>query len=177
MTRFLLFVVCLTAVGAATQRVPDPPLPELLTVAARYVEEYEKAFAAIVSEERYEQTANAPAAGTGPRRRIMRSDLLTYHSPAAGWIAFRDVVEVDGKPIPDHADRLAKLVHEPTSDALEDARRASLESARFNLGSMPRTVNVPTSALLFLRREKQPRGQFKLDGMKTVAKLRVALVT
>lgn len=164
------------AVGAGPQRTPDPTVPQLLTAAGAYIADYERSFATIVSEERYEQTANMAAARGGPSRRVMKSDLLTYHSGDAGWIAFRDVVEVDGVPVPDRTERLLKLVYEPTSHALDDALRSTIESGRYNIGNMARTINVPTIGLVFLRRENQARAAFEFDGMKTLGTMRVALV-
>jgi hypothetical protein len=48
------------------------------------------------------------------------------------------------------------------------------ESARFNLGSIVRTINMPTLALMFLRKDMQERSTFtrggtkKIDGYATV---------
>ena len=58
----------------------------------------------------------------------------------------------------------AELVFAPTADGLEDARRATAESARYNIGAMRRTLNVPTIALMFLRPENQARAEFTLGG-------------
>ncbi len=51
----------------------------------------------------------------GPRqKRDLKSDVLIVRGPAGErWMQFRDVFEVDGKPIRDRAERLAKLFLEP----------------------------------------------------------------
>ncbi len=173
----LLSLACgAVAVGAVSQRTADPALPDLLAAAGTYIAEYEKAFESVVSEERYEQTANARAAGSGLRRRVMKSDVLTFNAGPLGWMAFRDVLEVDGVPVGDQPERLLKLVADPSRDAVEDAKRVTEESARYNIGSMTRTINVPTTALVFLRRENQARSAFELGGMKTVAGRQVAVL-
>ena len=98
---FALLVLRLPVVRAQ-QRAADPAVRGVLKAADEYVAQYESSFGAIVSEERYEQTANSRAAGNGPTKRVMRSDVLTYYNGAAGWIGFRDVIEVDGHEVGDH---------------------------------------------------------------------------
>ena len=70
-------------------------------------------------------------------------------------MGFRDVFQVDGRAIRDHEDRLMKLVTQPASDSIAQAKRMADESARFNLGSIVRTINMPTLALMFLRSDMQ----------------------
>ncbi len=72
---------------------------------------------------------------------------------AAGWITFRDVLTVNKRPIRDREERLLKLLQSPEASALAQARRIAQESARFNLGRITRTMNVPDMALEYL----QPR--------------------
>jgi hypothetical protein len=55
-------------------------------------------------------------------------------------------------------------VYAPTADALDDARRSTAESARYNIGDMTRTINVPTIALMLLRLENQTRAEFTSGG-------------
>ena len=95
----------------------------------------------------------------------VRSDLLTIRDEAEGWIGFRDVYEIDGRPTRDRTDRLAKLFLEPLPDSRAQAIRIAEESARFNLApQVPRTINVPLLALQFLRSANQARSQFTLAG-------------
>ena len=56
---------------------------------------------------------------TTPRRkRTLRSDFLLVRYPEdTHWQAFRDVAEVDGKPVRDHDARLTKLFLEPPERA------------------------------------------------------------
>lgn len=171
----MVAAICAVTVVVGAQRQKDPTIPELLEAAGKYVTEYEKQFSGVVSEERYQQTADALAA-RGPRNRILQSDMLMFNGGALGWIGFRDVYEVDGLPVRDHTDRLLKILTNPAPDALEQARRVTDESARHNLGNITRTINIPTMALVFVRAENQKRSTFTFEGMKTVDKLRVAEV-
>ena len=65
-----------------------------------------------------------------------------------GWSGFRDVVEVDGKPVSDRRDRLLSLLTGPAGGEAE-LRRIADESARYNVGPVIRNFNVPTTALFF----------------------------
>jgi hypothetical protein len=173
----LAFVTAIIAssVTVAAQSQRNPTVPELLAAAAKYLDGYEKQFSAVVSEERYQQSAD-PLAARGVRQRILRSDLIVINAGQAGWISLRDVYEVDGLPVRDRADRLMKLVTEPAPDSFAQALRVAEESARFNLGTVWRTINTPTTALMFLRRDDQDRSTFKFEGLKTVDGVRVAEV-
>jgi hypothetical protein len=83
-------------------------------------------------------------------------------------MAFRDVYEVDGQAVRDHDTRLQKLFLDTPSQAVEQARRIVAESARFNLGTLRRDINVPTMALKYLRASNQPRSVFTVAGRKDV---------
>jgi hypothetical protein len=82
-------------------------------------------------------------------------------------LCFRDVFEVDGKTLPDHLERLARLLAAPAANsasAASEANHIAAESARYNLGSITRNFNVPTMALTFLKREQQARSSFRDAG-------------
>jgi hypothetical protein len=83
---------------------------------------------------------------------------------AAGWVTFRDVLTVDKRPIRDREERLLKLLQSPQANALAQARRIADESARFNLGRITRTMNVPDMALEYL----QPRhaGRIRFEALR-----------
>jgi hypothetical protein len=143
--------------------VPDPELDITLARVDAYLQAYLRSYTNIVAEERYDQrlentntiemrlgrlprTYNASSVG-----RVLKSDLLMVSTPSLGrWLPFRDVFEVDGKPVRDREDRLKRLFIEAPANALNDARRITEESARYNLGSIDRTINVPTLALELL---------------------------
>jgi hypothetical protein len=85
------------------------------------------------------------------------------------WLAFRDVVEVDGRAVRDRQERLRRLFLAPPADALAQARAIAFESARYNIGDMVRTVNVPTLALEFLETAAQKRSRFRKAREERVA--------
>jgi hypothetical protein len=76
-----------------------------------------------------------------------------------GWMGFRDVVEVDGRKVEDRAARLVESLMSPAA-SYDEARRISDESARFNIGSVLRNFNVPTTALFFFKTDRLDRFKF-----------------
>jgi hypothetical protein len=146
----------------------EPSLATVLARAAAYVADYQTRLAGIVAEEHYRQNVQSTSRGGRITRqfRQLRSDVLMV-KPAAGadaWLQFRDVFEVDRKPIRDRDQRLYKLFVEPSESPASARTQAELiqaESARYNIGPVMRTVNMPILALLFLERSVQPIITFK----------------
>ena len=154
------------AASTVTTGVAQAPAPlaiaDLLDHAAAYVAKYEEQFAAVVSEEHYTQSESRVAGLT--RRRDLKSDVLVVNVGVGGWMGFRDVYEVDGRPVRDHDQRLTRLFVEATADTITHARDIADESARYNLGTVKRNINVPTMALAFLRRDNLSRSTFSIEG-------------
>ena len=144
-----------------------PALQALVQQATDSVATYEKQFSGLVSEERYTQVVRIHAQTT--IRRVLRSDVVFVHEPGAGWYGFRDVYEVDGTAVRDRDQRLKKLFVDAGSDVLARANAIVAESARFNVGSIARNINLPTLALSFVRRENLSRSRFAPGGVGTVA--------
>ena len=102
------------------------------------------------------------------------------------WLGFREVLPVDGKPVPDSAHRLAEIFAvtvrlkpdttkgaETTRGAgatasLSQARRIAEESARYNVGPIYRTINDPSFVLEFLDGRNGHRMRFSKNGEETV---------
>jgi len=132
-------------------------LDELVDRASDYVVLYEKNFVGVVAEESYRQTVHGGRAGTDlrgfpieapPQRRDLKSDVLLVRAPAGDrWIQFRDVFEVDGKPVRDRDERLTKLFLQPSADRQRQEEDIAAASARYNIGAVNRTVNMPVLAL------------------------------
>jgi hypothetical protein len=159
--------LCVTGIvrpGAAAALQPQPTeatLDAVLERASAWVASFERELGVMVVEERLEQQARRP----GDRialRSVVRSDLLLLHRSAeGGWLPFRDVFEVDGRGVRDRDERLQKLFLEHPETALNEGARITRESSRYNLGSVIRTINVPTFALMFL--EKSYAGRFRFS--------------
>jgi tetratricopeptide (TPR) repeat protein len=157
----LAVAVCL----ARPERLVAQDVTGLLARASAYLAEYERSFSVVVSEEHYEQYwVNAPSSTT----RTMRSEVIATNVGEDAWVAFRDVFEVDGRAIRDRDERLQRLFLETPSQAVAQATRLLEESARFNLGSLQRNINVPTMALAYLRGSNQSRSRFKIAARETI---------
>ena len=176
--------IAFTVAPAAASFVPEAHSAELdaaLAAAAGYLEQYEHRISAIGAEEAYEQVVvppggtvvgdsrgrqtlvNAPAATIS---RKTRANIMTISLGARGWVAFRDIFELDGRPVRDRQERLSRILQNVTPDSLDQARRIAAESARYNLDPnathIDRTINVPMTALFYLRAANQPRSSFRL---------------
>lgn len=158
---------------AAQSSGQTPTVAALLEAGGKYVADYDKKFSAVVSEEKYDQTATQPGFRI-PQRRTLISDVILINAGIAGWISLRDVFQVDGSPVRDHTDRLLKLLTNPAPDAYQQALRLVQEGARFNIGNLSRSINVPSTALRFVRQDMQSRSKFSVNGLKTVDGNRVA---
>ena len=159
----------------------------VLNNATAYVERYEPALGLVIAEEEYDQRApltdlafratevpsgNRYASATGRRslrarreyhEQRTKSDFLMLRLPTTDnqWVGFRVVVEVNGREVRDRMDRVQDVLTRPTESAIEQWRAMADESARFNLGDVLRSTNVPTFALVVLHREHRDRFEFK----------------
>jgi hypothetical protein len=148
--------------------VPPVLLGVMLTRTAQYVTSFQQQFASVIGEERYRQQFTVERAVDSETlavrlvktSRSLRSELsFAWFSDVPGWFGFRDVIDVDGKPVKDRDRRLAALFFEkPTGKLL---KRALQESARYNLGTIRRNFNVPMVALQFLGADVASRFRFE----------------
>jgi hypothetical protein len=162
-TLLAALVVLVAVAHPAGVRQPSPAdLATVLAAAGRYLDQYEREVTAVIAHEDYQQHILAER-----KNRTLKSDLLILADVDVGWIEFRDIFEVDGLAVRDRDERIARLFMKPNPNALEQARRISAEGARFNLSPsrtrFNRTLNVPLTALRFLRRQNQVRSTFQIE--------------
>jgi VWFA-related protein len=169
------------ATAAPTTVAPAAAVPaELIPVlerAGQYVVNYARTFSHVLADEEYRQQTQQGVNQVfrdqvvpGPLIvRNIRSGVafMTLPGPIP-WATFRDVFEVDGNKIRDRQERLAKLFQDSPATAREKAKAILEEGARFNLGPIRRTVNIPTLALLFLSPENQGRFDFQKKGRRSI---------
>ena len=138
--------------------------------ASAYVDEFQRRFGSMVTEERYEQSVQEPTA-LGPRsarpqleRVVLVSDFLLVQVPGEGWTPFRDVFERNGQKVRDREERLAKLFLSGSSrSAFDQARQIMREGSRYNIGTVERTINIPTLPLAFLTAAHRGRFTFEIE--------------
>ena len=166
----MLRSVVAIVVATALLQAQEPTLDSVLLRAAEYVSRYQQQLRGLVAEETYRQnvtrtSAARPSDARGRQTREgreLKSDLLLVKLGDENfWMQFRDVFEVDRKPVRDRDQRLSKLFIEAKVDARTQAETIQQESARYNLGPLMRTINVPIMALLFFERTVQPKLKFE----------------
>ena len=149
---------------------PRPALEAVLIRAGAYVLQLQQQLAGIVAEEDYVQDVKVASGFPSTTRsglpmvkhRELKSDLLLVRPVNADrWVQFRDVFEVDGRPVRDRSERLMKLFVSPSSATANQAEQIAVESSRYNIGNLQRTVNLPVLALAVLEPRGQPRFVFK----------------
>jgi hypothetical protein len=150
----------------------EPSVKTVLGRAGAYVAEYHERFTALVAEERYIQRtgpAQVSRPGSGlaiERERVLRSDYVIVRdfAGAGSWLGVRDVFEVDGEPVNADRTRLQSLLGDTTRPLASRVRALADLQAKYNLGDLYRTINVPTLALEFLLPDRQDRFRFKHTG-------------
>jgi hypothetical protein len=135
-----------------------PALKVVLGRAGDYVVRFERELATLVAEEHYIQEV----VGAEPiEHRELRSDLLFVSQLGAHrYVEFRDVFEVDGRPVRGRDERLTQLASHPSNVSMG---QIVIESARYNIGDIERTINVPLLPLMFLIPENQWRFKFNVQ--------------
>lgn len=180
-----------TALGSLALAAPQTPTAAgpLVERAAAYVAEYARSLSSVVADERYDQWLRTGGLavrqpGASPmrpsvyeRRRRLDSDyVLVKVDGPNGWVPFRDVVEVDGRPVENHGERLATLALKPPTTFMNEAERLTRTSARFFLGDVPRAVNMPVLALMVVSDLHRSRFEFTPGDDRRVAGLRTQAV-
>jgi len=98
-------------------------------------------------------------------RRAIHSEVAFIALPEdAGWLGFRNVKAVDGKPVTLAERSLAASL---SSSRLDTARLMLHDSAAYNLG-LPRTTNLPNLPLEFLHPRNRRRLLARIDGQATI---------
>ena len=112
-----------------------------------------------------------------PTVRKLRSELALFVALVTDdWQAFRDVVEVDGKPLRAERDRLLRLLTDPQGPDVQAARALTAESLRHDLSTMAHDLTGPTFPLVFLSPRHQQGVRFTKKGERKAGGLPVWVV-
>ena len=146
----------------------EPSLDRVLGRAATYVRQLHTQLASIVAEETYLQEVRSSIDSSLrpllPSQRALRSDLLLVKPTSESrYVEYRDVFEVDGVPVRDRQERLTGLFLAPSDTHRRQLEAIINESARHNIGDIPRNINTPMLTLSFLLAETQPRFRFRRE--------------
>ena len=154
------------ALAAAPLLAEDSDLSIVLRRAGEYVRSYHETLTTVVADELYVQRANRM--NEEEETRTLKSEFaLVRGAPGENlWLAIRDVVEVDGQRIVEQS-RLNALLTGARGNLRAAALTIATEQAKYNLGDIFRTINVPTLPLEFLLPDR--RSRFRLRRTGTVA--------
>jgi hypothetical protein len=157
----LLVALLIPAAVAADDR---PPLQTILARVTDYLVRFETTIQGIVAEEHYVQDADKSDRPFVTHREL-KSDLLLVRTEGSdfGYVQFRDVFEVDGDAVRDRSDRLTKLFLNSSSTARRQASDIMNESARYNIGTVERNINVPLIALMMMDPMHRSRFKYSVD--------------
>jgi hypothetical protein len=159
MRRAAVVAAVLIAGGASMTGAGDgPSLKDVLRRMGAYVDGYGEKASIVVATERYIQDVKGGEATTSGHRVLVSDFAIVKVEGIRGWMGFRDVVEVDGAKVENREERLVKALMSPGS--YDEALRITSESARFNIGPILRTFNVPTTALFFFKSDSLDHFKF-----------------
>lgn len=163
----------MTAVVCQAQ---EPTLDEVLDRLGRYISDYETKVVQLAAEEQYEQRVKRRPGYGGEvvdSRKLTSTFLFARLPTGQAWFGLRDVTRVDGKAVIGRDRSLEQLLEEGTQGAIEEAHRVIRENAKYNIGSVYRTVNLPLQAIELLRAEHRRRFEFTSVGRARMAGSRV----
>ncbi|MEX2271131.1 MAG: hypothetical protein WD690_06660 [Vicinamibacterales bacterium] len=156
------FVAILLLAGAPDAR--GTGLDALVDAAAAYVRDYQQQLTAIIADETYTQQlrAQTPLDKGMARTRTLISEIFFMFTPGHDWMAIRDVMSMDGRPVSDRPDLRSALQSLAAHDV---ARRFKAYNSRYNLGRIVRNFNEPTLSLLVL--DDAHRSRFRFERSRT----------
>jgi hypothetical protein len=159
-------VIALVFIAVAAAAADDrPPLQVVLARVTDYVNRFENTIQGIVAEEHYVQDADKSDRPFITHREL-KSDLLLVRNEGSdfAYVQFRDVFDVDGEAVRDRGDRLTRLFLNPSMSARRQAAEIMNESARYNIGTVERNINVPLIALMMLDPKYRSHFKYSVDG-------------
>lgn len=163
------FGIALASTAVLAQGKADPALDEVLAKVGAYVAGYGEKTSVVVACENYTQNFTIDGVPMLRPRQLV-AEFAIVRAGSAGWIGFRDVIEVNGDPVGDRRDRLISLLTS-SSATVSEATRIANESSRFNVGPVARNFNTPTTAMFFFLPEHLARFTFTRKGTKTIDKV------
>lgn len=159
--------VAAAVVLAAAAATPVPAasgqsLRDVLARTGEYAVAYGTALAAVVADEDFVQELLHRDGVTVVGQRRLQSEIAFVRLPhSIEWLAFRNVLRVDGAAVPSAPGDLERVFRDARGSALGQARAITEAGARYHLGPIMRTFNVPTTVLHFVLPQHQERFRFR----------------
>jgi hypothetical protein len=159
-----LATVSLAGQPAPRVKPPDTSAKAVTTLASKYLDEYTTKLEAVVANETYIQETFA-SVGVRTGSRMLRGELNLAFLPAdRTWIAVRDIIEVDGEPVPDRQSLSMLLLRSNLHSVVGEVMQ---NNSRYNLGRLTRTFSEPTLALLVIDKSRISNFSFKREQVVT----------
>jgi hypothetical protein len=164
-----LRVALVAAIATLAGAAQEPTLPDVLRRVHEYVTTYEDhVLSGMVAQETYHQQVFGRDGSVKKERRLVSEYVILQLPPDEAWYGFRNVIEVDGQPQPEREHRLEEIFASSEGDPVERAMQLADESAKFNVGAVYRTVNLPTFVLSVLRPANRKRLTFESAGREEI---------
>lgn len=163
----------LAVAAIAVALLTQPPNAEVLRARlAAYLEAYEPRLSELIADELLvQENKRGPrlTGGSGPRQyRTINAEVAFIALPGdAGWLGFRRVTKVGGKPVTNDFVSLNTALAGGAQDDYSRGRAMLADSARYNLGT-PRTTNLPNLPLELLHQRNAHRFTVRVDGQQHV---------
>jgi len=156
--KFLALATLLMSIVVSAPAAAQPkPTAVVLERVAAYVQRFVDDLTNVVAEERYVQEFRRVA-----DRRRLRSDflLVKYPGDERRYQTFRDVLEVDGRPVREQQARITQLFLEPFASAVQ--RAGEIEMASFRQSLRRGRLVDPLQAIAYLQAFYQPQLEFSV---------------
>src|SRR5438552_246302 len=150
-----------------------PALPDVLQMAGDYLVQYAKQLGTVSAEEEFVQRDLTNGLGSAHK---MIDDFVFVGLSNGVVAAFRDVYSVDSQARRDRQDRLTPLFQDSAAAGLQKAQQYTEDAVHEYVSPTLHTLDDPTLALQFIRKENQDRSTFKLDSVKTMNGAQVAIL-
>jgi hypothetical protein len=165
-TMLRVAVLTMMVVGAATvetaqSRVDTSPRA-VLQKATEHRTRYQEALQFVIADEATVQEVVSLKGTRLARRETTAEFFLAYVAGDGGWLAVRDMVTVDGKPVEDREDLRALLNR---GSIARIGRAVADRNSRYNIGTVARNFNDPMLALVILDSKHQSRFRFAREAV------------
>jgi hypothetical protein len=173
-----MIVAALSTAGIceAQSLLPDSVVDRL----GAYLQDYETKVTELAAEEEYDQWIKRRSGygGATVQKRKLRSTYFLVRLPdGQAWYGFREVASVDGRAVSPPTRAMAELLGERTASAYEEALALTRANAKYNIGDIYRTINIPLQTLELLHPQHRNRFDFGVARRERVRGQDAAVVT
>src|SRR5688572_1289866 len=107
--RYLIRAIAFAVVCSTFVTAQEPGAESIMARVGAYAAAYGEKSSLVVAVETYTQTISIEGAADALRSIKLVAEFAIVKLEGGGWTGFRDVIEVNGKPVQDRRDRLVAL--------------------------------------------------------------------